>query len=72
VKSGVPSSSFTPRKAFMTIGRSDERLALNDKTINLIGEERRPLHMLEALRVKGNVLLSLLQRRPEKHISHSA
>jgi len=47
------------------MGQSDEAIALIDETINLIEANGDLLYMPEALRVKGNVLLSLLQRPPD-------
>jgi predicted ATPase/DNA-binding winged helix-turn-helix (wHTH) protein len=45
-------------------GRSDEAVALIDETISLIERNEDLLYMPEALRVKGNVLLSPPHRRP--------
>jgi predicted ATPase/DNA-binding winged helix-turn-helix (wHTH) protein len=50
-------------QGLMAIGQSDDGLALVDETINLIEANGDLLYMPEALRVKGNVLLSVTQRR---------
>jgi tetratricopeptide (TPR) repeat protein len=52
-------------QGLMAIGRLDEALTLIDKTIGLMAENGDLLHMPEALRVKGNVLLSCSQRRAD-------
>ena len=49
----------------MAIGQFGEALTLVDETISLIEANGDLLYMPEALRVKGNVLLSLPQRRPD-------
>jgi predicted ATPase len=47
------------------MGQSDEALTLIDAAIGMVEENGDLLYMPEALRVKGNVLLSLPQRRPD-------
>jgi tetratricopeptide (TPR) repeat protein len=52
-------------QGLIAMGRSDEAIALIDETISLIERNEDLLYMPEALRVKGNVFLSLPQRRPD-------
>jgi hypothetical protein len=49
----------------MAMGQSDEAMTLIDETIRLIEQNEDLLYMPEAMRVKGNVLLSLPQGRPD-------
>jgi tetratricopeptide (TPR) repeat protein len=50
-------------EGLIAIGQFDEGLALIDETIRLVEVNGDFLHMAEALRVKGGVLLSLSERR---------
>jgi hypothetical protein len=50
-------------QGLMAIGEFDEGLTLVDETIRLVEVNGDLLHMPEALRVKGSVLLSMPQRR---------
>jgi hypothetical protein len=52
-------------QGLMAIRQFGEGLTLIDETIRLVEANGDLLHMPEALRVKGNVLLSLPQRRPD-------
>ena len=52
-------------QGLMAIGQFDIALARIDETISLVEENGDLLHMPEALRVKGNALLSLPQRRAD-------
>lgn len=52
-------------QGLMAIGRLDEALRLIDETICLIAENGDLLHMPEALRIKGNVLLLRSQHRAD-------
>jgi tetratricopeptide (TPR) repeat protein len=52
-------------QGLMAIRQFGEGLKLIDETISLVEANGDLLHMPEALRVKGNVLLSLHQRRPD-------
>jgi tetratricopeptide (TPR) repeat protein len=52
-------------QGLMAIRQFGEGLTLIDETIRLVEANGDLLHMPEALRVKGNVLLSLHQRRPD-------
>ncbi len=53
-------------KGLVAIGECAEALALVDETIRLIGARGDLLHMPEALRIKGNVLLSNSQHRTDE------
>jgi predicted ATPase len=50
-------------KGLMAIGQFGEALTLVDETIRLVEANGDLVHMPEALRVKGNVILSMPQRR---------
>ena len=52
-------------QGLMAMGKPDEAITLIDETIRLIEQNEDLLYMPEAMRVKGNVLLSLPQRRPD-------
>ena len=52
-------------QGLMAVGQSDEAMTLIDETIRLIEQNEDLLYMPEAMRVKGNVLLSLPQRRSD-------
>jgi tetratricopeptide (TPR) repeat protein len=52
-------------QGLVAMGQSDEALTLIDEAIGMVEENGDLLYMPEALRVKGNVLLSLPQRRPD-------
>lgn len=52
-------------QGLMATGQSGEALTLIDEAIGMVEENGDLLYMAEALRVKGNVLLSLPQRRPD-------
>ena len=52
-------------QGLMAMGQSDEAMTLIDETIRLIEQNEDLLYMPEAMRVKGNVLLSLPQRRSD-------
>ena len=54
-------------QGLMAIGQFDIALARIDETISLVEENGDLLHMPEALRVKGNALLSLPQRRADEN-----
>jgi len=53
-------------QGLMGMGQFDEAMTLVDETISLIEQNQDLLYIPEALRVKGNVLLSLPQRRPDE------
>src|SRR4029077_8887489 len=50
-------------EGLMAIGQFGEGLTLGDETIWLMEENGDLMHMPEALRIKGSVLLSMPQRR---------
>jgi predicted ATPase len=52
-------------QGLMATGQSGEALTLIDEAIGMVEENGDLLYMPEALRVKGNVLLSLPQRGPD-------
>jgi len=52
-------------QGLVAMGQSDEALTLVDEAIGMVEENGDLLYMPEALRVKGNVLLSLPQRRTD-------
>jgi predicted ATPase/DNA-binding winged helix-turn-helix (wHTH) protein len=52
-------------QGLVAMGQSDEAIALIDEAIGMVEENGDLLYMPEALRVKGNVLLSLPQRQPD-------
>src|SRR5215472_567771 len=52
-------------QGLMATGQSDEALTLIDEAIGMVEDNGDLLYMAEALRVKGKVLLSLPQRRPD-------
>src|SRR5215471_2537048 len=52
-------------QGLMAMRQFDEAVVLIDETIKLIEQNEDLLYMPEALRVKGNVLLSLPRRRPD-------
>jgi tetratricopeptide (TPR) repeat protein len=52
-------------QGLMATGQSGEALTLIDEAIGMVEENGDLLYMPEALRVKGNVLLSIPQRRPD-------
>jgi predicted ATPase len=52
-------------QGLIAMGQSDEAMTLIGETIRLIEQNEDLLYMPEALRVKGNVLLSLPQRQPD-------
>src|SRR5215472_6248793 len=64
---GMLSTAFklSLAQGLMAMGQSDEAMTLIDETIRLIEQNEDLLYMPEALRVKGNVLLSLPQRQPD-------
>ena len=52
-------------QGLVAMGQSDEAVTLIDEAIGMVEENGDLLYMPEALRVKGNILLSLPQRRPD-------
>src|SRR5262249_50868627 len=52
-------------QGLIAIGQADEAMTLIDETIRLLEQNEDLLYMPEALRIKGNVLLSLPQSRPD-------